>query len=301
MAKPFDATLKDLGADHAEDFVTTFDAPPQRPVRPLNVDLSTVTTAADLVVGLDEPLAGILHFDFQAGPDADKGLDVAAYNVLLHRLYRVPVHSILVLLCKEAKHSAVTGQVSYAERPGRGRMEFTYEVVRLWERPAEELLAGPVGTLPLSVLGRLRSGVKLTKGLRAVVECLAGRLEAETDEGERKRLLTSAFVLSGLRLEPPQALEVFRGVQAMKESTTYQMILNEGIEKGIEKGRKEGIEEGVNKTSRAAIVNLGQDLHGKLTAAARKKLDAITDAGRLERILNRVVKAKGWDDLLATP
>jgi hypothetical protein len=289
MAKPYDATLKDLAADHAVDFVTVFDAPPTGVVRTLNIDLSTVTTAGDLVVGLGEPLNEILHFDFQAGPDAKKGLDVAAYNVLLHRLYEVPVHSTLVLLCKEANLKAVDGRVAFAARPGRGRMEFEYEVVKLWERPAEELLSGPVGTLPLAVLGRLPSGVKLTKGLRAVVERLVNRLEVEAEEGERKKLLTSAFVLSGLRVESPQANEVFRGVQAMKESTTYQMILNEGIEQGTE------------RTYRAAILSLGQRLYGKATAATRKKLEAISDAERLSRIHARLGEAKSWDDLLATP
>ena len=31
----------------------------------LNVDLSTVTTAADLILGLGEPLEDIIHLDFQ--------------------------------------------------------------------------------------------------------------------------------------------------------------------------------------------------------------------------------------------
>jgi hypothetical protein len=293
MSKPFDATLKDLANRHPSDYVTTFDVPPTLPVQALNVDLSTVTTSGDLVMGLGKPLKEIVHLDFQAGPDARKHLDVLAYNVLLHRHYGVPVHSTLVLLRRQAGHRNVTGQVGYAARPGRGRMDFGYEVVRLWEWPVEKLLTGPLGTLPLAVLGELPAGVKFTDGLRGVVERLLQRLEGEAEEGERKRLLTSAFVLSGLRVEQAQAVEVFKGVQAMRESTTYMMILEEGIEKGIEKGREQ--------EARGSILSLGQKLHGKPTAAARKKLEAISDVARLRRIHDRLVEAKGWADLLDTP
>jgi hypothetical protein len=273
--------------------VTTFDAAPKGPVRSLNVDLSTVTTSGDLVVGVGKPLREIVHLDFQAGPDACKHLDVLAYNVLLHRQYGIPVHSILVLLRRQATHRNVTGQVGYAARPGRGRMDFGYEVVRLWEWPVEKLLTGPLGTLPLAVLGELPADVKLADGLRGVVERLLQRLSSEAEEGERKRLLTSAFVLSGLRVEQAQAVEVFKGVQAMRESTTYMMILEEGIEKGIEKGREQA--------THKLILSLGLKLHGKPTAAVRKKLEAITDLARLERIHDRLVDAKGWADLLETP
>src|ERR1700722_13191607 len=97
MSKPYDATMKDLGADYPADFLATFDRAPTEPTRPINVDLSTVTTAADVVLGLGQPLREIVHMDFQASADQDKGADVLVYNGLLYRQYRVPVHSILVL------------------------------------------------------------------------------------------------------------------------------------------------------------------------------------------------------------
>jgi hypothetical protein len=131
MSKPFDATLKDLGEDAPEAFVEEFDGPPQLPVSTLNVDLSTVTTAADLVFGLGNPLQEILHIDCQAGPRAAIPADLHAYNSLLYRRYQVPVHTILLLLRPEARHRDVTGTLSYAARPGRGGSTFTYEVIRL--------------------------------------------------------------------------------------------------------------------------------------------------------------------------
>jgi hypothetical protein len=153
LSLPFDATLKDLGRDGPADFLTTFDRPPSGAIALLNVDLSTVTTAADLVLGLGAPLTEIIHFDFQSGAAAWKHADVLVYNALLYADHHVLVHSIVSLLRPAATHSNLNGVVNYAARSGRGSMNFGYEVVRLWERPAEDLLAGPLGTAPLAMLG----------------------------------------------------------------------------------------------------------------------------------------------------
>ena len=76
MAMTFDATLKDMGRASPQDFLAAFDRPPALPVTLLNVDLSTVTTADDLILGLGDPLEEIIHFDFQASAAAWKHADV---------------------------------------------------------------------------------------------------------------------------------------------------------------------------------------------------------------------------------
>src|SRR5262245_39704798 len=126
---PFDATLKNLAHDDPRAIPATFDRPPPPTVSLLNVDLSTVTTAADFVVGLGAQTQEIVHLDFQASASATKQADVLVYNALLHRQYLVPVHSIVVLLRPQAAHPNLSGIVNYAARPGRGGMNFGYEVV----------------------------------------------------------------------------------------------------------------------------------------------------------------------------
>lgn len=137
MGMTFDATLKDLGRDCPRGILSEFDEPPNAPVSVLNVDLSTITKAADLVLGLGKPLEEIIHVEFQSSAAAWKHADLLAYNSLLFEHHHIPVHTILVLL------------------PRRGRMHFEYEVIRLWERPAERLLAGELGLSPLAVLAKL--------------------------------------------------------------------------------------------------------------------------------------------------
>jgi hypothetical protein len=75
MAMTFDATLKDMGRASPVGFLTAFDRPPTAPVKLLNVDLSTVTAAADLILGLGEPLQEIVQMEFQASAASDDAFE----------------------------------------------------------------------------------------------------------------------------------------------------------------------------------------------------------------------------------
>jgi hypothetical protein len=146
MSMTFDATLKEMGRDCPQGFLAVFDRPPTLPLKLLNVDLATVTSTADLIIGLREPLNEIVHIEFQSSAAAWKHADLLVYNALLYAHYHVPVHTVIVLLRPEAGHSNMNGVVDYVGRPGRGMMHFGYEVVRLWqERTTEELVVRRIG------------------------------------------------------------------------------------------------------------------------------------------------------------
>lgn len=289
MSHPYDATLKDLGRDSPRDFLAAFDEPPALPVSLLNVDLSTVTTAADVVIGLGDPLQEIVHLDFQAGPSATKHAEVLVYNVLLFAHYRVPVHSIVVLLRPQAAHSSLNGTVRYSARPQRGKMDFGYQIVRLWELPAEAFLGAPLGTLPLAVLGRTAEGVSLEEGLAGVVQRLIDRLVREAPPEQARKLLTSAFTLTGLRLPRNVGRRLFQGVRAMpvdmRDSDTYLAIQDEGRE----------------AEAKQVLLELGQKRFGPGGETAATRLSAITDLDRLRRMVSRLLDAASWQDLLDTP
>src|SRR5487761_1320382 len=116
MAMTFDATIKDLARECPQGFLAVFDQPPTLPIKLLNIDLSTVTRAADLVVGLGQPPEVIIHFEFQSSAAAWKHADLLVYNALLYAHYHVPVHSIIVLLRPDAEHPNLTGVLDYAPR-----------------------------------------------------------------------------------------------------------------------------------------------------------------------------------------
>jgi len=287
MPLPFDATLKDLGGDYPADFLTTFDRPQPGPITLLNVDLSTVTTAADLVIGVGEPLGEIIHLDFQSSAAAWKHADVLVYNALLYADYHVPVYSFVILLRPQAAHSNLSGAVRYSSPLRPGSMNFTYEVVPLWERPAEAFLTGPLGTTPLAMLGALREGLPAQDGLTAVAQRLIVRLEQEAPADQARKLLTAAFVLTGLRVKRDVARQVFRGVQAMKDSDTYLAI----------------VEEGEESKAKNVILRQGQKRFGPADESITAQLNSLTDLDRLDRLIDRLfdATAASWQELLDTP
>src|SRR5437764_394603 len=67
MPLPFDATLKQLVQAHPRDWLEALHVPAGDPVEVLTPDLSTVTRFADTVLRVGD--RGILHLDFQSGPD----------------------------------------------------------------------------------------------------------------------------------------------------------------------------------------------------------------------------------------
>jgi len=285
MAMTFDATLKDMGRDCPVGFLTAFDHPPTLPVKLLNVDLSTVTSAADLILGLGEPLQEIVHIDFQSSAAAWKHADLLVYNALLFAHYHVPVHTVIILLRPEAAHGNLNGVIGYAPRPGRGKMDFGYEIVRLWQRGAEELLAEDVGVAPLAMLGRLPEGLSLEDGLTAVAQRVVERLTNEGPPDRVKKLLTDAFLLTGLRVRRDVAARIFGGIRAMHESDTYLAIVDEGREHQI----------------RDDILIVAETRLGSPSESVRTELNAITDLPRLKRMLRCAMMAADWREILDTP
>ena len=79
-------------------------------------------------------------------------------------------------------------------------MSFAYEVIRLWDIPVEQLLAGDLRMLPLAPLGKLPGEMAVKDGVASVIQRLIERLQREAPPDQARRLLTGAYVLTGLRI-----------------------------------------------------------------------------------------------------
>jgi predicted transposase YdaD len=290
MPLPFDATLKELVQGYAADWLALLHETPAGPIEVLTPDLSTVTAFTDVVLHTGTTL---LHLDFQSGPDTALPRRVLLYNVLLFDGYGLPVHSVVVLLRPRADRGDLSDTVSYEARPERGGLHFRFEIIRLWQMPVERLLTSGLGTLPLAVLGQLPEGRPADEALAEVIARLSERIETEASPEQGPILLTASFVLMGLRLSRDRAIELFQGVRKMRESTTYQAILDEGRAEGEIKGRAE--------EARELLLRLGRKKLGAPNAAEEQTVRALTDVERLEMLVERLLDVNTWTELLQTP
>ena len=80
----------------------------------------------------------------------------------------------------------------------------------------------------------------------------------------------------------------------MKESTTYQAILEEGEAIGVAKGEAKGKAE----EARKLLLLQGREQFGEPPAKIVAQLDALTDLVRLEALMVRLLHVKTWEELL---
>ncbi len=283
MPLPYDATLKALVGGHPADFATVFGLPANEPVAAVNVDVSTVSAATDVVLAFGAPVRAVVDLNFQTGPDPTLPARLHLYSAALHHKEKVPVRSVLVLLRPKADAANLTGSLAYTE--GGSGVEFRYEAVRLWQVPVERyLLAGPAA-LPLATLCEMPADRPLVDALYDVVREIDRRLGAEVTHAEAVELMTAAFILTGLRVKQPDLSSIYRGIGLMQESTAFD----------------EAIEEGEIKNSHRFLLGLGHHKFGAPEATTKAELQSIRDLDRMERMSVAIFTARSWAELLATP
>jgi predicted transposase YdaD len=95
-------------------------------------------------------------------------------------------------------------------------------------------------------------------------------------------------VLMGLRYDRALVEQLLQGVRAMKESVTYQAI----VEEGVVKGRLE--------EARRILLLLGEEQFGTPPGArALASVEAINSLEQLEQLTRRALRVRSWEELLA--
>ena len=212
------------------------------------------------------------------------------YNALIRLRHKLPVRSVAFLFRPQAA-SGPTGYLT--ERlDDHSWIEFSYRLVRLWEIPVEELLAGPVGMLPLAPLATNPSDIS------AVVSRVNRRLRAELPPAEVREMLQCTRLLMGLRFND-QLVESLMGTLAevLEDSSTYQSTIRRGFTKGREEGLAEGIAQGAVAGQRQLILRVGIEKFGPPVESVEKRLQAIFDLDQLVVVATRLIKAQSWEEL----
>ena len=211
MSKPYDATLKAMLEASPADWPRLAGFHVGR-TEIMDADVSTITAATDKVLRLSGDLNAVMHFEFQAGPDAGLPGRVHGYNALLENRHGPPIHSVVVLLRPEADLRSITGRYEQ-HMPGAAEpyLMFRYQVIRVWRLPAEALLAGGLGTLPLAPIGAVTEA-----DLPGVIVRLKEKLATPRYRKAAGALWTAVDVLMGLRYDRALVEQLLRGYEPWK-------------------------------------------------------------------------------------
>ena len=194
------------------------------------------------------------------------------------------MRTLLVLLHRGADSPQLTG---FYERgfPGEpSDVTLRYRVVRVWEVPAREWLAGGLGLVPLAPLGDVRQAE-----LPAVVAQMKQRFERERPR-QAAELWSAAYILMGLRYQDALIQTLLRGVMSLEESVTYQAILRKGEARGEARGRA--------TEARRMLLAQGRARFGKPSARVVAALEDLSDLDQLEELGVRLLQASSWEELL---
>jgi hypothetical protein len=255
------------------------------PATLIDADIGTITGATDKVIRVTGPPDWLLAVDFQAGHDTVAKLpDVLLYNSAMFKRHGLLVRSLLVLLHRGTDSPQLTG---FYERGFPGEpfdVALRYRCLRVWEVPAEKWLSGGLGLLPLAPLGDVRP-----QELPAIIAQIKQRLGRALPARQKAELWSATYILMGLRYERPLIETLLQGVISMKQSVTYQAILEEGEAKGEA------------KEARRILLLLGRDQFGEPSANELAALDGLTNVTRLEELTVRLKHMASWRELLGVP
>ena len=219
----FDSTCRRLAEQFPEDFATWLLGKPIRSTVLNPTELSLEPIRADNIMLL-EGEHDILHMEWQTDPKQVIPMRLADYRLRIHR--KAPdktIHQVVIYLRKT--NSELVHQ-NYFEIAG---MYAEYEVIRIWEVPVEELMRFP-GLLPFAALGQTDNP---ERALRNAVRSM----KQIADPEKQNEVLGAAYFLGGLVLDQALIGKIIRR-DVMRESVTYQAVLEEGREEGREEERR---------------------------------------------------------------
>src|SRR5215217_3093018 len=223
--RPFDVTTRRLIEADPEGWLAWLGLPVDGPVQPIESDVSTVLAEVDKVLEVRGPTPWIAHVEVQSGNDPVLPYRLVQYHALLLRRHLKPVISTVVLLRRSADGPELSGYFEQRTPHGEVTITLSYRVVRLWDHPVDELLNGGIGVLPLAPLAAVGDAE-----VPDVIARLDARIGREASSAEAHDLWSATLLLLGLRYDAGTARELLRGVSGMRESSTYQAILEEGRE-----------------------------------------------------------------------
>ncbi|MGF1677091.1 MAG: Rpn family recombination-promoting nuclease/putative transposase [Rivularia sp. (in: cyanobacteria)] len=233
----FDNLCKFLVENFPDDFATWLlgEAITLTELSPKELSLEPIRADA-LILRQSEEL--ILHVEFQTQPDVKIPFRMADYRLRGYRRFPQKRMLQVVIYLKQTNSEEVYKTTFELEETLH-----RFQVIRLWEQPTEIFLRTP-GLLPFAVLSNAENKLN-------TLEQVARQIDNIEDKQVQTDVAASTFILAGLVLKQEDIQRLLRR-DIMRESVTYQLLVDEGKAEGKAEGRAEGSQE----ATRTIAVNM---------------------------------------------
>jgi predicted transposase YdaD len=129
---------------------------------------------------------------------------------------------------------------------------------------------------------------------------LKQRVDPAATSGEDGEFWMATVLMTGLRFPWSLIEDWFRGITAMRQSSAYEHFVSEGRVQGLKEGLQEGVRKGHLEEARETLLRQGQIRFGPPDQKTEDALESVTDLKQLKSLLDRVITAHSWSDLVAT-
>jgi len=280
-----DSPLKQLVSAFIADFAAWLLHANIHEAHELNVELPGGMLTVDQVfhVTLANGRALVLHIEFQ-GRSSHQPMEwrMLEYMARLGYTHRLPLWSVVLYV----GHGAGAGDIGHYQLmgpDGTATLSWRYQVVRLWETPAEELLAMGRPAL-LALVGQTH--IETPDVLLSEV---IARMHSVSDVEMRGRLLTALVSLMPDR-------EMLEMVERLIERD--ELLLDTPF---LRRMREEATREGVLTSRRQSIldvVRLRFDPPVSVYQQCERYLETVTDEAQLDKLLAVAARGESVADFL---
>lgn len=289
MANAWDYISKRLVRAHARHFTkwlmkdATF-------IRQLDNQLQIQSLYADALLEVElHGKRGLLHIEFQSYYDADMALRTLEYNVMASRQYNhIRVYSVVIYLRnKGGVPTSPYVRDFIDERPVH---LFFYNVVKLWEIPAESIfqmnLTGLLPLIPLTENG------KQPEHVQAMIDRLAQQKEMD--------LLSISNIIGTLAFTEANEREWFKRrffmfQDILEDSWMIQEIREEFFNKGIEKGLEQERQKELHRF-RQMVKDVAQMRFSELLSLAEQQAEKLNNPDALQHLTMELFGARDMDE-----
>jgi predicted transposase/invertase (TIGR01784 family) len=257
----YDNICKFLAENYSRDFAQWLLGDPLSltQLSPSELSLETIRTDALILLESEQ-----IILKFQTEPDPEMFFRMLDYRTRVYRRFPQKTMRQVVIYLKETSSPLVQENAFILPNT-----RHEYEVLCLWEIPAEEML-GYSGLLPLANLGKTPNRPEILRQVAAKIDNIEGRTE-------KSNLTAATAILAGLVLSKEIIRSLLRE-EIMRESVIYQDIRESGKAQGRQEGRREEAVSLILRLLNRRLGEISPTLSQQIRELSLEQLEALGEA-----------------------